>query len=86
MPWSVYIIESLKSGKFYIGVTSSIQERLKAHNRGLSKATKPWQPWRLIHLEKFEDIKKAYCREGFLKSKKSKKILNKIINSKTKDS
>jgi len=86
MPWNVYIIESLKNGKYYIGVTSNIQERLKTHNKGLSKATKPWRPWKLIQVEQFKDIKGAYRRERFLKSKKSKKILNLIVKNKTKDS
>ena len=30
----VYLIESLKDGRYYIGQTNNLEERLKYHNRG----------------------------------------------------
>jgi len=75
----VYIMESLKDGKYYIGTTNDVERRLKEHNSGLSRSTSSRRPLKLVHTEIFEDIKKAYARERFLKSKKNKHIIKKII-------
>jgi len=77
----VYFLQSLKDGSYYIGVTSTVKTRLKEHNAGLSKSTAPKMPWVLKRVEKYPDIKLAYQRERFLKSKKSRRIIEKIIKS-----
>ncbi len=76
----VYILQSQKDEKYYIGVTSNIKKRIKEHNSGLSKSTKYRRPFLLLRLEKYANIKLAYKRERFLKLKKSAKILKKIID------
>ena len=81
MSYYIYILESQKDKGFYIGVTSDIKRRLEEHNSGLSKSTKPRQPFKLVRVEEFPDSKSAYNRERFLKSKKSSKIIRKIIES-----
>jgi len=78
----VYFLKSLKDGSYYIGVSDNSGRRLKEHNAGLSKSTSPKRPWKIIRLEEFDNIKDAYQRERFLKSKKSRKIIEKIINDK----
>jgi putative endonuclease len=75
----VYVLESLKDGKYYIGVTKDVDRRLKEHNCGYSKSTSPRRPFRLVHSEQFSGIKEAYSRERFLKSKKSKNLIEKIV-------
>ncbi len=77
----VYIIESISKGKFYIGVTNNLKKRFYEHNNGLSRSTVPLRPFILRRVEGFDNIKDAYFREKFLKSKKSRKILELIIRS-----
>jgi len=36
----VYLIESLRDGRYYIGQTSNLDERLKYHNNNRCKYTK----------------------------------------------
>ena len=36
----VYLIESLKDGRYYIGQTNNLKERLKYHNKGKCKYIK----------------------------------------------
>ena len=79
--WTVYIICSKKRNKYYTGVTNDLRGRLYEHNHGLSPYTKGGEPWALVHFEEFDNIKDAYRREQFLKRKKSKKILEKVISS-----
>ncbi|PIS42564.1 MAG: hypothetical protein COT24_02925 [Candidatus Kerfeldbacteria bacterium CG08_land_8_20_14_0_20_40_16] len=81
MSYYVYITESQKDFCYYIGVTSDVKKRLYEHNAGLSKSTKPRRPFKLVRVEKYNDRKTAYQRERFLKSKKSSKIIEKIIKS-----
>ena len=80
----VYFLQSLKDGSYYIGTTSNVDERLQDHNARLSKSTAHKRPWTLKRIEKYPNISLAYKRERFLKSKKSRKIIEKIINSKKK--
>jgi putative endonuclease len=79
--YHVYFLQSLKDNSYYIGVTNNVQERFKDHNNGFSKSTASKRPWILKRVEKYPDIRSAYQRERFLKAKKSKKIIEKIINS-----
>ncbi len=64
----VYILKSLSSGKFYTGVTKNIEKRLLNHNKGGTRSTKPFKPWKIVYTEKFVDKKQAYKREYYLKS------------------
>jgi putative endonuclease len=74
-----YILESESNGKYYIGTTDNIDRRLEEHNSGLNKSTKSGIPWKLKRLESFRIINQAYKREKFLKSRKSRKIINMVI-------
>lgn len=80
MSFYVYIIQSRKNNRFYIGQTKDINDRLRRHNNGESLATKFGVPWKLIHLEKFNNRSEAMKREKYLKSLKNKEYLRKLIN------
>jgi|GEM_PF-244981 toxin HigB-1 len=46
MAW-VYVIQNAE-GRFYVGMTTDLDERLRDHNSGVSKWTKYRAPWRLV--------------------------------------
>jgi len=46
-----YIIRSLKNQKLYLGSTPDLKERIKSHNAGKNKATKPNIPYDLIYFK-----------------------------------
>ena len=52
----------------YVGMTSDLEKRISEHNSGKVKSTKAYRPWKLLHIEKFEDRKLAREREKYLKS------------------
>ena len=64
----VYILYSKKSNNFYYGFTKDLRKRLVAHNHGMSKATKPYIPWALVHYSAFEDEQLAKDFEKYLKT------------------
>ncbi len=65
----LYILQSLKRKRFYIGVTKDREKRLEYHNNGKVRSTKPYTPWIMIYYESYKD-KEAYKREFFLKHSK----------------
>jgi predicted GIY-YIG superfamily endonuclease len=58
-----------------------IQRRITEHNSGLVRSSSPHKPWKLMRVEEFSDINTAYQRERFIKSKRSRKIIETIIMS-----
>ena len=63
-----YIIFSKKSHIFYIGSTRNLEFRIKQHNGGNVKSTKPHIPWRLVWYGAFLTEKEARDFEKYLKS------------------
>ncbi len=52
-----YILLSLKSHIFYYGSTKNLKTRIKFHNDGKVKSTKPHLPWKLVWYGAFETEK-----------------------------
>jgi len=53
MFYYTYVLQSLKNNSFYVGYTSNLEKRVKEHNFGKSKSTKPLIPYKLIYYEAF---------------------------------
>ena len=65
----VYILQSLKTEKLYIGHTDNLTRRLKEHNAGRGgKYTQQNAPWTLLYSESHPDRSSAAKRERYLKS------------------
>ncbi|QCX02422.1 GIY-YIG nuclease family protein [Aggregatimonas sangjinii] len=64
----VYVIFSDDFNRFYVGMSKHPHVRLNQHNSGKTKSTKPFVPWRIIHLENYELSVMARKREKYLKS------------------
>ena len=77
--FTVYILQSVKSGRFYVGHTEDINARLSRHNSGQVTATRNKDPWELVHRESFGMRSEAVRRELEIKSKKSRKYIGALI-------
>ena len=51
MKFLTYIIQSRKSGRYYVGHTQNILERLSYHNNGKVTSTRNKGPWDLVYLK-----------------------------------
>ena len=80
LKYFVYILYSSSRNSYYIGHTENIHHRLEYHNNGYNKSTKSGIPWILVHEEKFNTRSDAMKREMEIKSKKSKKYIEWLIN------
>ena len=79
MPYSVYILKSLKDGSYYIGSTNNLDDRIERHNQGRSKYTKPKRPWQLVYCEEFASRSEAQKREMEIKNRKSKDFIDNLV-------
>src|SRR4051812_41657029 len=64
----VYVLRSRKTGRRYVGSCADIEDRLRRHNAGESKATKHGVPWVLLHVEEFATRSGAMDREQYYKT------------------
>lgn len=76
-----YILLSLNSHIFYFGSTNDLKVRLRLHNSGEVKSTKPHMPWKLVWYGAFETEKQArefelYLKKGSGKAFAYKRLVN----------
>jgi len=77
----LYILYSQSKDRFYIGSTGNLSDRINRHNSGRSKATKAGRPWKLMYVEEFNSRADAMKREFFIKNKKSREFIIKLIDN-----
>ncbi len=68
--FSIYILKSLKNGRYYVGQTENMGERIKKHNSGQVKSTKPFLPWQIVYSEQCPTRSDARKRENEIKKYK----------------
>jgi putative endonuclease len=69
MTYTVYIIFSIKTNKFYVGQTDNFENRLIRHNKGLVKSTKSGLPWKVIHTFSCSNRSEAMILETKIKNR-----------------
>ena len=81
MAYSVYVLESQKSGLRYIGFAENATKRLQEHNAGKTPSTKNKGPWEIVYLEHFRTKILAEKRERFFKTGRGKEVLKNLIGA-----
>ncbi|MGD8307718.1 MAG: GIY-YIG nuclease family protein, partial [Ignavibacteria bacterium] len=56
----VYILQSKKFNRYYIGHSAALDKRLSEHNRGKVRSTKPYLPWEIVYFEEYPTKSEAY--------------------------
>jgi putative endonuclease len=79
--FTLYILYSESSDRFYVGYTNDIERRLSEHNRKKGKFTDAGIPWKLVYSETFLKKKEARAREKHIKSRKSKSFIKELIST-----
>ncbi len=65
----VYVLQSeIIASRYYVGVTTDPNRRVKEHNSGKSVHTNRFKPWRLAVCIGFADRAKAVRFERYLKT------------------
>lgn len=71
----VYVLQSLKSKRWYTGYTHDLRKRFSQHNANESGWTKNRGPFHLIYYEACHNEEDAKAREVFLKTGMGKRYL-----------
>ena len=79
MSYFVYILKSLKDGKYYIGSTADVAARLNFHNAGWQRSTKSRIPFILIYQEALRDKAAALKREKQIKNYKGGEAFKRLL-------
>lgn len=77
--YKVYILQSLKNKRYYIGHTEDMVQRLRKHNGGSVKSTKFGRPWKIIRTEDYTTKSEAATRELEIKMYKGGILFKKLI-------
>jgi len=64
----VYVLQSLRDQRFYVGWTENLKLRLYQHSKGLVNSTKKRRPLRLVYYEACLNKYDAIKREKYLKT------------------
>lgn len=78
----VYILLSEKNNSYYVGSTNNLEERMNEHRMGMSAYTRNIRPFKLVFSQECDSLLNARKIEKKIKSFKSKKIIESIINDK----
>jgi putative endonuclease len=77
----VYVLQSEKDGKYYVGYTKDLNVRFEQHQKGQVQSTKYRIPFRLIYYEASITKEDALKREKHLKTFYGKMYLAKRLKS-----
>ena len=84
--WIFYILYSPILDKYYIGHTGdNLEERLRRHNTDHKGFTGGIGDWKVVYIEWFHTKVDAYRREREVKNWKSRRLIEKLIDSEHPD-
>lgn len=75
----IYVLQSKRDKKLYIGCTSDLDKRLLAHNAGNVRSTKHRRPLQIVYQEEIGDRFLAFQIERYYKTAKGKRELLKKL-------
>lgn len=78
----LYILQSQKTGRYYIGACVDPDRRLAQHNANANASTRNKGPWSRVALVPFASLIVAKKAESFLKRQKSRRIIELVISGK----
>ncbi len=79
MAYFVYVLQSERDGRFYIGSTEKLSRRLREHKHGKTKSLRSRRPLRLVYVETVDTGEEARKREKQLKSFKGSEAFKQLL-------
>jgi putative endonuclease len=76
--YTVYILFSKSSLKYYTGQTDNLEDRLFRHNSGQSISTKSGKPWEIVYKTQLPTSSEAMLLELKIKKRGAKRYLQDI--------
>ena len=77
----VYILYSAEIDRYYIGSTDNMEVRLQKHIAGTTRFTSRTNDWKIVFIKECIDRANAIKEERRIKKMKSRKYIEKLINT-----
>ena len=81
MPFYVYVLQSVKTGHYYVGQTEHLEERVAHHQANYSKALRNRGPWTLRYWEQYPTRSEAVQRERHIKRQKDRRFIQELLSA-----
>jgi putative endonuclease len=81
MRFYVYILQSESSGRFYVGQTKDLAQRVAYHNANYSLALKNRGPWKLVYSEVCATQSEAVRREMQIKRQRDRRFIEELLSA-----
>jgi putative endonuclease len=78
-PYAVYLLISLENEFRYVGFCQDVGKRLNQHNRGQTRSTKPYAPFRVIVLRSVPTRELARRSERYFKSGHGRAQIDRLL-------
>ncbi len=75
MAFYVYLLQSETTGRYYVGQTEHLEDRLAYHNADYSLALRNRGPWKLVYSEIYATRSEAVRREQYIKGQKEREFI-----------
>lgn len=75
----LYILQSISTGKYYVGVSDNYELRLSYHNTIEKGFTSRYRPWEIKFIREYPTKKEVMKIERKIKSWKSRVMIEKVI-------
>lgn len=80
MIYKVYVLYSPQHDKLFIGLTTSLIDRMHSHNEeNADEWTSVYRPWTLVHMELYNDEDEALYRKTHLESEGGQHYVRKDV-------
>src|SRR5713101_10002667 len=81
MAYHLYILQSESTGRFYVGQTEHLKERVEYHNANYSLSLRNRGPWKLMYSEQYETRREAMRREQYIKRQKDRHFIEALLSA-----
>lgn len=79
MRYRLYILQSKPTGRYYIGSTGNLEQRLRFHNEVGRGYTARYRPWRVVYERAYATKESALAAERKIKSWKSRNMIERLL-------
>ena len=77
--YSTYVLQSISTGRYYIGYTNNLPRRMIEHNSNNTPSLRNKGPYKLIYHESYEEKHLAIARERQIKAYKGGRAFKDLI-------
>ena len=85
MSYHLYVLQRSSTGRFYVGHTRDLANRLQEHRDGRVSSTRGRGPWELFYTEEFSSRSEASRRERQIKQLKSHAHIEELARASRSD-